>query len=168
MVLRHIARPLLASWFVASGVQAARKPAEHVQAARRGSGLVTTALGAEPLSEKQVTTIVRVHGVALATAGGLLAQGQDLPVLGRVVEQPRGILALELDDREAGEGPVALPHVEGPDVTPFALGPNGAIDRAVDADDLLPDRVRQADFGGSAATAVSRLLEAEQLEADRS
>ncbi|RPF22604.1 DoxX family membrane protein [Myceligenerans xiligouense] len=75
-MLRHIARPLLASWFVASGVQAARKPAEHVQAARRGSGLVTKALGAEPLSEKQVTTLVRAHGVALATAGGLLAFGK--------------------------------------------------------------------------------------------
>ncbi|MBE1877365.1 DoxX family membrane protein [Myceligenerans pegani] len=76
MVLRHIARPLLASWFVASGVQAARKPAEHVQAAKRGSGLVTKALGAEPLSEKQVTTVIRAHGIALAAAGGLLALGK--------------------------------------------------------------------------------------------
>lgn len=76
MLLRHIARPLLASWFVASGVQAARKPADHVQAARRGSGFVTTALDAEPLSEKQVTTLVRAHGIAVATAGGLLALGK--------------------------------------------------------------------------------------------
>lgn len=76
MVLRHIARPLLASWFVASGVQAARRPAEHVQAARQGSGLVTKALGGEPLSEKQVTTLVRAHGVAVATAGTLLALGK--------------------------------------------------------------------------------------------
>lgn len=76
MVLRHIARPLLASWFVASGVQAARRPAEHVQAAKRGTGLVTNALGTEPLSEKQVTNLVRAHGVAVAAAGGLLALGK--------------------------------------------------------------------------------------------
>lgn len=76
MVLRNIARPLLASWFVASGVQAARKPDEHVQAAKQGSGLVTKALGAEPLSEKQVTTLVRAHGVALAAAGTMLALGK--------------------------------------------------------------------------------------------
>lgn len=76
MVLRNIARPLLASWFVASGVQAARRPEGHVQAAKQGSGLVTRALGAEPLSEKQVTSLVRAHGVALAAAGTLLALGK--------------------------------------------------------------------------------------------
>ncbi|GAA1852344.1 hypothetical protein GCM10009751_06160 [Myceligenerans crystallogenes] len=67
---------MLASWFVASGVQAARRPGEHVQAARQGSGLVTKALGAEPLSDKQVTTLVRAHGVAIAAAGTLLALGK--------------------------------------------------------------------------------------------
>ncbi|MFE7507045.1 DoxX family protein [Promicromonospora sp. NPDC057488] len=76
MLLRHIARPLLASSFIYDGVRAARKPSEHVAAARSGSALATKALGAEPLSEKQVTTLVRAHGVATATAGTLLALGK--------------------------------------------------------------------------------------------
>lgn len=76
MLLRHIARPLLASSFIYDGVQAARKPSEHVAAARTGSALATKALGAEPLSEKQVATLVRAHGVATAAAGTLLALGK--------------------------------------------------------------------------------------------
>lgn len=76
MLLRHIARPLLASSFIYDGVQAARKPSEHVAAAKTGSALATQALGAEPLSEKQVTTLVRAHGIATATAGTLLALGK--------------------------------------------------------------------------------------------
>jgi uncharacterized membrane protein YphA (DoxX/SURF4 family) len=76
MLLRHIARPLLASSFIYDGVQAARKPSEHVAAARNGSALATRALGAKPLSEQQVTTLVRAHGIATATAGTLLALGK--------------------------------------------------------------------------------------------
>jgi len=76
MLLRHIARPLLASSFIYDGVQAARNPSEHVAAARSGSALATQALGAEPLSEKQVTTLVRAHGIATAAAGTLLALGK--------------------------------------------------------------------------------------------
>lgn len=76
MLLRHIARPLLASSFIYDGVQAARKPSEHVTAAKTGSAVATRALGAEPLSEKQVTALVRAHGIATATAGVLLALGK--------------------------------------------------------------------------------------------
>jgi len=76
MLLRHIARPLLASSFIYDGVQAARKPSEHVAAARSGSALATKALGAEPLSEKQIATLVRAHGIATAAAGTMLALGK--------------------------------------------------------------------------------------------
>lgn len=77
MLLRHVARPMLASWFIYDGVQAALKPAEHVRAARRGVSLVGQQLGVEePLSEKQVATLVRAHGAATAVAGLFLAVGK--------------------------------------------------------------------------------------------
>ncbi|PTU54420.1 DoxX family protein [Sphaerisporangium cinnabarinum] len=77
MLLRHLARPMLASWFVYDGVQAALKPAEHVRAARAGVELVEKRVGIEaPLSERQVTTLVRAHGAATAVAGLCLAVGK--------------------------------------------------------------------------------------------
>ncbi|GAA3213140.1 DoxX family membrane protein [Oerskovia jenensis] len=77
MLLRHVARPMLASWFIYDGVQAALKPAEHVRAARRGTSLVGQQLGVEdPLSEKQVSALVRAHGAATAVAGLFLAFGK--------------------------------------------------------------------------------------------
>ncbi|GAA1406155.1 MULTISPECIES: DoxX family membrane protein [Oerskovia] len=77
MLLRHVARPMLASWFIYDGVQAALKPAEHVRAARRGVSLVGQQLGVEePLSEKQVSALVRAHGAATAVAGLFLAVGK--------------------------------------------------------------------------------------------
>lgn len=76
MLLRRLARPLLASSFVYDGVQAALHPAEHATAAREGSALVTERLGRATLSDAQVTLLVRVHGVATALAGLALALGK--------------------------------------------------------------------------------------------
>lgn len=77
MLLRHVARPMLASWFIYDGVQAALKPAEHVRAARRGTSLVGRQVGiATPLSERQVSVLVRAHGAATAVAGLCLAFGK--------------------------------------------------------------------------------------------
>jgi len=77
MLLRHVARPMLASWFVYDGLQAALRPAEHVRAARSGVELVEKSAGIEaPLSEKQVATLVRAHGAATALAGLFLAVGK--------------------------------------------------------------------------------------------
>jgi uncharacterized membrane protein YphA (DoxX/SURF4 family) len=73
MLLRRLARPLLASSFVYDGVQAALHPAEHATAAREGSALVTERLGRPALSDAQVTLLVRAHGVATALAGLALA-----------------------------------------------------------------------------------------------
>lgn len=77
MLLRHIARPLLASWFVYDGSQAVLHPGDHTHAAREGSALVSKALGVEPLTEKQLTTLVRVHGAATAAAGLMLGLGRS-------------------------------------------------------------------------------------------
>ena len=76
MLLRRIARPLLAAPFVYDGVQAALHPAEHVEAARDGAALVTDTVGAEPLSDSRLSLLVRVHGAATAVAGVLLAVGR--------------------------------------------------------------------------------------------
>jgi len=77
MLLRHLARPMLASWFVYDGVQAALKPAEHVRAARSGVALVERGAGTEvPLSDAQVSALVRAHGAATAVAGLFLAVGR--------------------------------------------------------------------------------------------
>lgn len=76
MLLRRIARPLLAAPFVYDGIQAVLHPAEHVDAAREGSTLVTDAVGAEPLSDRQLGLLVRAHGAVTAAAGVLLAVGR--------------------------------------------------------------------------------------------
>lgn len=77
MLLRHVARPMLASWFVYDGVQTALKPAEHVRAARDGVDLVERSTGVDAsLSESQVAALVRAHGAATAVAGLCLAFGK--------------------------------------------------------------------------------------------
>jgi uncharacterized membrane protein YphA (DoxX/SURF4 family) len=76
MLLRRLARPMLASSFVYDGVQAALHPAEHATGAREGSALVTQRLGTSPLTESQVRLLVRAHGVATALCGLALAVGK--------------------------------------------------------------------------------------------
>jgi uncharacterized membrane protein YphA (DoxX/SURF4 family) len=70
MVLRHFARPLLASWFVYSGVQAALSP--QVRAAQVAPELdpVLADMGLAAVSSEDV---VKAHGVATAAAGVSLA-----------------------------------------------------------------------------------------------
>ena len=86
MLLRHIARPLFASWFVSEGYDAARRPDVHAVRARatveRVARLVRRgALGGavdryrEPTTA-QLVTLVRAHGAATAAAGALLAAGK--------------------------------------------------------------------------------------------
>src|SRR4051794_39499620 len=84
VLLRRLARPLFASWFVSEGLDVVRHPAAHAAEARgalttlRGrlpqpvrQGPAGEALG-RPLTDRQLTTIVQVHGAALAGAGILL------------------------------------------------------------------------------------------------
>ncbi len=76
MLLRRLARPLLASSFVYDGVQAVMHPAEHAAGAREGAALVTERLGRSPLSQAQVTALVRTHGVLTVVCGIALAIGK--------------------------------------------------------------------------------------------
>ncbi|MFC4615375.1 DoxX family protein [Cellulomonas algicola] len=89
MLLRRIARPLFATWFVVEGLDVVRHPAVHaaharaaldtvdarVPAAVRGAGATRGVLGLE-LTERQLRSAVQAHGAALAVAGGLLAIGK--------------------------------------------------------------------------------------------
>ena len=86
MLLRRIARPLFASWFLSEGVDALRRPAAHVAVARGAverldatvpRGALGGALDAyRHPSDAQLTTVVRVHGGATALAALLLATGR--------------------------------------------------------------------------------------------
>ncbi|HEX5331576.1 MAG TPA: DoxX family protein [Cellulomonas sp.] len=86
MLLRHIARPLLASWFVSEGYDAARRPEVHAVRTRATVARVARlaprgALGGafdryrEPTTA-QLVTLVRAHGAAMAATGALLAAGK--------------------------------------------------------------------------------------------
>ncbi|WP_028048913.1 hypothetical protein [Cellulomonas sp. URHD0024] len=88
MLLRRVVRPLFASWFVSEGLDVVRHPSSHAAEAR---GALTTLLDRLPapvrqgpagevlgyeLSDRQLTTVVQVHGVALAGAGILLSMNK--------------------------------------------------------------------------------------------
>ncbi|MGO1318269.1 MAG: DoxX family membrane protein [Cellulomonadaceae bacterium] len=76
MLLRRIARPLLATPFLYDGVDAVRRPSDHVASARVAVDRVTVALHVRRVSDAELVTVVRAHG-ALMTAGGLcLAAGR--------------------------------------------------------------------------------------------
>lgn len=104
MLLRRVARPMFASWFLVEGLDAVRHPAVHAAAAREGMVPLRARLtrcaritGAERvlrerhgvdvtaaldravgngLSERQLTTAVRLHGAAMLVAAGMLALGR--------------------------------------------------------------------------------------------
>ena len=78
MLLRRIARPLFASWFVTEGLDVVRHPAAHAADVRGALALLQRRLPTDVpvLSERQLTTAVQAHGVALAGAGALLALGK--------------------------------------------------------------------------------------------
>ena len=89
MLLRRLARPLFASWFVTEGLDVVRHPAVHAADARSRHDRPARPAPAEPsvqgpagdaigheLSDRQLTTLVQAHGFALAGAGVLLAVGK--------------------------------------------------------------------------------------------
>ncbi len=76
MLSRRIARPLLATWFLAEGVDAVRRPAAHVERMRDAwRRLAARGDIPQPPSDEQLRTIVKVHGGATAASGLLLALG---------------------------------------------------------------------------------------------
>ena len=77
MLLRRIARPLLATWFVTQGVDAVRGPAVHVAFARPAVDTFMQQMGTDTrLSDAQLRSIVVAHGAVTAAAGLALAVGR--------------------------------------------------------------------------------------------
>ena len=76
MLVRRLARPMLASWYVHDGLDAVRTPAPHVAVARPVADRVTSALGRAPLPDRTLAWAVRAHGAATILAGAGLALGR--------------------------------------------------------------------------------------------
>lgn len=88
MLLRRLARAGFASWFVAEGLSVVRHPSAHVAEARAALDATRDLVPAEArtgavgdvldqhLSDRQLTTVVQVHGALLLAAGGALALGR--------------------------------------------------------------------------------------------
>ncbi|GGC11712.1 DoxX family membrane protein [Cellulomonas carbonis] len=76
MLIRRIARPLLATAFVADGVDAVRNPDAHVDRAEEGYRSLAGRLDLPQVDRSQLTTLVRIHGAAVAIAGVALAVGR--------------------------------------------------------------------------------------------
>ena len=78
MLLRRLARPLFATWFVTEGIDALRRPVPHVADARAVLARVERARpdARVDVTDAQLTGIVRAHGAAVVTAGAMLALGK--------------------------------------------------------------------------------------------
>ena len=77
MLLRRFARPLLASWFVTEGLDAARRPSAHIAFARPAvDSLLEKTSGLPRPTDTQLQVIIQAHGAATALAGLALALGK--------------------------------------------------------------------------------------------
>ncbi|MFD2839808.1 DoxX family protein [Populibacterium corticicola] len=72
-MLRRIARPLLASWFVYDGYDALRHPESHVEMAREPVTKIAAVAGQEVPSDTQIKRIVQAQGAATIFLGLSLA-----------------------------------------------------------------------------------------------
>ncbi len=76
MMLRRIARPMLAAWFVTEGSAAVRGSAAHLEPARAGVDALAEQVGFDRPDDAQLRTIVKVHGGLTIAAGAALALGK--------------------------------------------------------------------------------------------
>ncbi len=118
MLVRRIARPLFAAWFLSEGLDALRRPDPHL--ARTDAAWHTLGRGRlpEPPDDDTMRLAVRLHGAAMALAALMLALGRAprtaalalaaLTVPLAVVNQPFGaaarIVATASDATTAHEG----------------------------------------------------------------
>lgn len=121
MLVRRIARPLLATAFVADGVDAVRHPQAHVDRAEAAYRRLAERADLPPVDRRRMTTAVRLHGAAVTAAGVALAVGRA----------PRtAALALALLT-----APVAAAHAPWPGAAPQG-GRLGRLRAAGDAEGL--------------------------------
>ena len=91
MLLRRIARPLFATWFVSEGLDALRHPSAHAGVVRDGLATLRSRVPASArtslpggvgkaldgdVGDKQLSLLVQAHGAAMVTAGAMLAVGR--------------------------------------------------------------------------------------------
>lgn len=72
MIVRRLARPMLASIFILGGVNALRYPAAHKPAADKVARKIAAPLGLPEDTEQ----LVRINGAAMVGGGALLATGK--------------------------------------------------------------------------------------------
>ncbi|QIK82904.1 DoxX family membrane protein [Sanguibacter sp. HDW7] len=122
MLVRRLARPMLASWYVHDGLDAVRAPAPHVAVTRPVADRVTSALGRDPLPDRTLAWAVRAHGAATILAGVGLA-------LGRAPRSSAAALAALTLPLVVAQQPFTSPRkIDRERVGPFvhALGGTGA------------------------------------------
>lgn len=122
MLVRRLARPMLASWYIHDGLDAVRAPAPHVAVARPLADRVTSALDRRPLPQRTLTLAVRAHGAATIVAGLGLA-------LGRAPRSSAAALAALSLPLAIAQQPMTSPRtLDRSRLTPFvhALGGLGA------------------------------------------
>jgi uncharacterized membrane protein YphA (DoxX/SURF4 family) len=76
MLVRRIARPLLATLFVADGVDAVRAPEPHVQRVEAAYRRLSGQIDLPDLDHGQLRTLVRAHGAGVTVAALALALGR--------------------------------------------------------------------------------------------
>ncbi|HWS58518.1 MAG TPA: DoxX family protein [Actinotalea sp.] len=77
MLVRRVARPLFAAWFVVEGLDAARHPEPHAERARATWELAADRLPLPPPpSPRQLGVLIRLHGAAMVGAAAMLATGR--------------------------------------------------------------------------------------------
>jgi len=107
MLSRRIARPMLATWFVAEGVDAFRRPGPHVDRMRDAWRRLGSRLGApEPPDGDTLHLLVKAHGGAMAVAGTMLA-------LGRAPRTAASALALLTLPLAVADSPAGRPTAGG-------------------------------------------------------
>jgi len=124
MLLRRVARPLLASWFIYDGYDALRRPDAHVEAAREPIAKATTLVGAQPLSDKNIKRVVQAQGVATIVLGGALALSKS-PRLAGV------LLALSTAPHVCVRAPRSLSQLRDAEVVAPFVAKVGAVGAAL-------------------------------------
>lgn len=75
-MVRRLARPMLAAWFLTEGIGAVRRPQAHAAQSAPLVGSVCDLLGTERPGPDRLTTVARAHGAATVLAAACLALGK--------------------------------------------------------------------------------------------
>lgn len=81
-MLRHLARPLLATWFVYGGVQSVLEPEKRAQ---RAAPVVEPLMEQAGVEDVKTTDLVKIHGAATIAAASVLALSRTPRTAGLVL-----------------------------------------------------------------------------------